>query len=74
MNRFYRVDKARTRKQGGNGLGLAIAKRLVNKYGGHIALDSVEGEGTTVSLSFPIFVKHRGVRACLMCFVKEDGI
>ncbi|WP_129726113.1 HAMP domain-containing sensor histidine kinase [Ectobacillus funiculus] len=54
LNRFYRVDKARTRKQGGNGLGLAIAKRLVNKYGGHIALDSVEGEGTTVSLSFPI--------------------
>ncbi|MGQ0422445.1 ATP-binding protein, partial [Bacillus sp. HC-Mk] len=32
LNRFYRVDKARSRKQGGNGLGLSIAKRLVEKY------------------------------------------
>lgn len=55
LNRFYRVDKARTRKQGGNGLGLAIAKRLVLKYNGSISLKSTEGEGTTVSLTFPVY-------------------
>jgi two-component system sensor histidine kinase ArlS len=54
LHRFYRVDKARSRKQGGNGLGLAIAKRLIEKYGGRIMLESQEGEGTVVTLLLPI--------------------
>lgn len=53
LNRFYRVDKARSRKQGGNGLGLSIAKRLVEKYGGNINLTSKESEGTVVTITFP---------------------
>ncbi|MGE6552034.1 ATP-binding protein [Bacillus mycoides] len=53
LNRFYRVDKARSRKQGGNGLGLSIAKRLVEKYNGAIQLESKENEGTVVTITFP---------------------
>ncbi|MEI4828319.1 HAMP domain-containing histidine kinase [Bacillus sp. FJAT-53711] len=52
LNRFYRVDKARSRKQGGNGLGLSIAKRLTEKYNGRIMIDSKEHVGTKVTLSF----------------------
>ncbi|EEL99175.1 hypothetical protein bmyco0001_23620 [Bacillus mycoides DSM 2048] len=53
LNRFYRIDKARSRKQGGNGLGLSIAKRLVEKYNGAIQLESKENEGTIVAITFP---------------------
>ncbi|MFY4775599.1 HAMP domain-containing sensor histidine kinase [Metabacillus sp. RGM 3146] len=53
LNRFYRVDKARSRKMGGHGLGLAIAKRLVEKYAGALKITSIEGEGTTVKMIFP---------------------
>lgn len=53
FDRFYRVDKARTRKLGGTGLGLAIAKEMVNVHGGMIWAVSDEGKGTEISFSLP---------------------
>jgi len=51
--RFYRVDKARSRELGGTGLGLAIVKHLVLAHGGELSIDSVEDEGTTVRFTLP---------------------
>lgn len=53
-DRFYRVDKSRSRGEGGHGLGLSIAKRLVERYDGSIDISSREKEGTTVIVSFSI--------------------
>ncbi|MCI5049875.1 MAG: ATP-binding protein [Rickettsiales bacterium] len=55
MERFYRVDSARTREIGGTGLGLAIVKGIVNRHRGAITVDSIEGEGTTFSVYLPIY-------------------
>jgi two-component system phosphate regulon sensor histidine kinase PhoR len=52
--RFYRVDKARSRELGGTGLGLAIVKHLVLAHGGEIKIDSALGRGTTVRFTLPI--------------------
>jgi signal transduction histidine kinase len=55
FERFYRVDKARSRKSGGSGLGLAIVKNLVERNQGTIEVSSIPDQGTTFTLSFPIF-------------------
>ncbi|WP_106396159.1 HAMP domain-containing sensor histidine kinase [Enterococcus timonensis] len=57
FNRFYRVDKARSRNQGGNGLGLAIAKQLIDNYKGKIHAESVLGYGTVFRIFLPIVPK-----------------
>ncbi len=54
FERFYRVDKSRTRSTGGHGLGLTIAKRLVEAHGGEIAVASKVGEGTRFSFTIPV--------------------
>jgi two-component system phosphate regulon sensor histidine kinase PhoR len=52
--RFYRVDKARSRELGGTGLGLAIVKHLVIAHGGELTIDSTPEEGTTVRFTIPV--------------------
>ena len=53
FDRFYRVDKARTREMGGTGLGLSIAKEILDRNGGSVDIKSVAGEGTEVVIRIP---------------------
>ena len=58
FDRFYRVDKARSRETGGTGLGLAITKNFILKHGGIIRLNSTWGEGTTFTVRIPLIRKN----------------
>ncbi|MGM8212841.1 cell wall metabolism sensor histidine kinase WalK [Virgibacillus sp. W0430] len=59
FDRFYRVDKARTRNLGGTGLGLAISQELVEAHYGKIWATSVEGKGTTIYFTLPLMNEKR---------------
>ena len=54
FERFYRVDKARSRELGGTGLGLAIVKHIAFVHGGRVAVDSTPGAGSTFSIFLPL--------------------
>ena len=54
FERFYRVDKARSRELGGTGLGLSIVKHLAQSFGGNVGVNSEPGKGSTFSITLPL--------------------
>ncbi|SHN33578.1 cell wall metabolism sensor histidine kinase WalK [Gracilibacillus kekensis] len=60
FERFYRVDKARSRELGGTGLGLAISKEIIDVHHGQIWATSKEGQGTTINFTLPLMNRKRG--------------
>ncbi|MDR1440200.1 MAG: two-component sensor histidine kinase, partial [Clostridiales bacterium] len=62
FERFYRVDKSRSRKTGGTGLGLAIVKHIAQACGASVSLASKPGEGTSVTVEFAALRPQHGAR------------
>ena len=58
FERFYRVDRARSRETGGTGLGLAIVRHVAVNHDGDVRVESRQGEGSTFTLTLP---RHQGV-------------
>jgi two-component system sensor histidine kinase SenX3 len=61
FERFFRVDRARSRQTGGTGLGLSIVRHVVDNHGGRISVRSAEGEGSTFTIELPALVTKEGV-------------
>jgi len=59
FERFYRVDKARSREQGGTGLGLAIVKHVVQAHSGEVRIESEPGSGSRFIINFPPAVPYQ---------------
>jgi signal transduction histidine kinase len=55
FDRFFRVDKSRSRQQGGSGLGLAIVKKVVEDYGGTVSVESIPDQGSTFCVLLPLY-------------------
>jgi two-component system phosphate regulon sensor histidine kinase PhoR len=52
--RFYRIDRSRSRETGGTGLGLAIVKHIAQRHGGELRIESTVGKGSRFALAFPV--------------------
>jgi len=73
FERFFRVDKARSRQTGGTGLGLAIVKHVVANHGGNIKLWSRPGTGSTFTIELPIYTEEKPADSVENQDNKEDG-
>ena len=62
FSRFYRVDKARSRERGGNGLGLSIAKELIESYDGEISVTTLLNHGSIFKITLPLTKKDKGMK------------
>lgn len=73
FERFFRVDKARSRQTGGTGLGLAIVKHVVANHGGNIKLWSRLGTGSTFTIELPVFAPERLASAVVPAEIADLG-